>query len=308
MSDRTCALDFGVRLTGSLDRCWQEDPWHYSACETSAWPSVVLGCSIRSAFRLSGASALPARTERGRKKHAPPRDRRGNPGGRRGGHPPARASYRATPQEVPAPQENTVADEVAGGLDDPGHGVDYRVETIISRMGLDPEARFEAPLLGNEAAGCSWPRPWWPTRTSSCSTSRRTTSTLSRSAGWRISSPPLRRHLDLRHPRPRIPRAAGDPDRRARPRRLASTGPATTRRSSSGEEEVLNAEARQNALFDKRLAQEEVWIRKGSRRGGPGTRAVRALKAMRECPPAPAGIARARRRCRSRRPSGRAAS
>ncbi len=48
-------------------------------------------------------------------------------------------------------------------------------------------------------------------------------------------------------------------------------------------EEVLHAEARQQALFDKKLAQEEVWIRKGieARRTRNEGR-VRALKAMRE--------------------------
>ena len=48
-------------------------------------------------------------------------------------------------------------------------------------------------------------------------------------------------------------------------------------------EELLAAEARQAALFDKKLAQEEVWIRKGieARRTRNEGR-VRALKAMRE--------------------------
>ena len=48
-------------------------------------------------------------------------------------------------------------------------------------------------------------------------------------------------------------------------------------------DEVLHAEARQQELFDKRLAQEEVWIRKGieARRTRNEGR-MRALKAMRE--------------------------
>ena len=46
--------------------------------------------------------------------------------------------------------------------------------------------------------------------------------------------------------------------------------------------QVLAAEERQNALFDKRLAQEEAWIRKGieARRTRNEGR-VRALKALR---------------------------
>ena len=48
-------------------------------------------------------------------------------------------------------------------------------------------------------------------------------------------------------------------------------------------EDMLNAEAEQNALFDKKLAQEEVWIRKGieARRTRNEGR-VRALKRLRE--------------------------
>ena len=48
-------------------------------------------------------------------------------------------------------------------------------------------------------------------------------------------------------------------------------------------EEALEAEAQQNALFDKRLAQEEVWIRQGIKaRRTRNEGRVRALKAMRD--------------------------
>ncbi len=48
-------------------------------------------------------------------------------------------------------------------------------------------------------------------------------------------------------------------------------------------EEVLEAEAQQNALFDKRLAQEEVWIRQGIKaRRTRNEGRVRALESMRE--------------------------
>jgi ATP-binding cassette subfamily F protein uup len=47
-------------------------------------------------------------------------------------------------------------------------------------------------------------------------------------------------------------------------------------------EERLNAEAQENALFDKKLAQEEVWIRQGIKaRRTRNEGRVRALKAMR---------------------------
>ncbi len=48
-------------------------------------------------------------------------------------------------------------------------------------------------------------------------------------------------------------------------------------------EENLRVEALQNELFDKRLAQEEVWIRQGIKaRRTRNEGRVRALKAMRE--------------------------
>ena len=50
------------------------------------------------------------------------------------------------PQDVPRDNVGTVADQVAKGLDDPEHhatGSDHRVQAVVSRMGLDPDARFE---------------------------------------------------------------------------------------------------------------------------------------------------------------------
>ena len=50
------------------------------------------------------------------------------------------------PQDVPAGHGGTVADEVAEGLEDDDHhagGADHRVQAVLSRIGLDPDARFE---------------------------------------------------------------------------------------------------------------------------------------------------------------------
>src|SRR5271166_1916239 len=50
------------------------------------------------------------------------------------------------PQDVPREQTGTVADQVAeglGDLDHPATGSDHRVQTAISRMSLDSDARFE---------------------------------------------------------------------------------------------------------------------------------------------------------------------
>ena len=49
------------------------------------------------------------------------------------------------PQDVPEGHGGTVADEVAEGLDDDHHqlgGADHRVQAVISRVGLDPDAQF----------------------------------------------------------------------------------------------------------------------------------------------------------------------
>jgi len=185
------------------------------------------------------------------------------------------------PQEVPHQQKGTVGDEIAGGLDDANHGGDYRVETIASRMGLDPDARFEALSSGMK---------------------RRVL--LARSI---VAEPDIllldepTNHLDIEAIRwleDFLPRYGGTlifvTHDRMFLERLATRIVELDRGSLSDwacdyptflirREELLNAEAKQNALFDKRLAQEEVWIRKGieARRTRNEGR-VRALKAMRE--------------------------
>ena len=50
------------------------------------------------------------------------------------------------PQQVPRDRAGTVAEQVAGGLQDQGHHAlesDHRVQAVVSRLGLDPDARFE---------------------------------------------------------------------------------------------------------------------------------------------------------------------
>src|SRR3712207_4464759 len=55
------------------------------------------------------------------------------------------------PQEVPEGHGRSVAEAVAGGLGEAGletHGPDHRGEAVLSRLGLDPDARFEALSSG----------------------------------------------------------------------------------------------------------------------------------------------------------------
>ena len=188
------------------------------------------------------------------------------------------------PQEVPPGHNGTVADEVAEGLDHPGghsEAEHHRVDSILSRIGLDPDARFEALSSGMK---------------------RRVL--LARSL---VSDPDIllldepTNHLDIEsirwleefllryggtlvfvtHDRVFLERLATriiEIDR-GRLYDWACDYPTFLKRK----EEMLSAESQQNALFDKRLAQEEVWIRKGveARRTRNEGR-VRALKAMRE--------------------------
>jgi ATP-binding cassette subfamily F protein uup len=186
-------------------------------------------------------------------------------------------------QDVPRDQTGTVADHIARGLEEPDHPAspsDHRVATIISRMGLDADASFDDLSSGMK---------------------RRVL--LARSI---VGEPDLllldepTNHLDIEaiawleaflarlntallfvtHDRVFLEKLATrivELDR-GRLYDWACDYPTFLKRR----DEVLHAEAKQEALFDRRLAQEEVWIRKGiqARRTRNEGR-VRALKTMR---------------------------
>ena len=190
------------------------------------------------------------------------------------------------PQEVPEGAGGTVADEVAVGLDDLGdpHHMgshDYRVDAILSKMGLDRDIPFADLSSGMK---------------------RRVL--LARSL---VSEPDIllldepTNHLDIdaigwledfllrsgvtfvfvTHDRAFLSRLATRIVELDRGKLFdwACDYPTFLKRR----DDLLAAEARQDALFDKKLAQEEVWIRKGiqARRTRNEGR-VRALKALRE--------------------------
>ncbi len=191
------------------------------------------------------------------------------------------------PQEVPEGHNLTVADEVALGLDDPDHhhpadaASDYRVQAVISRIGLDPDARFESLSSGMK---------------------RRVL--LARSI---VAEPDIllldepTNHLDIEsirwledfllrwngtlifvtHDRALLERVATRIVEIDRGRLYDWACDYAT--FVQRKDELLAAEESRNALFDKKLAQEETWIRKGieARRTRNEGR-VRALKAMRE--------------------------
>jgi ATP-binding cassette subfamily F protein uup len=188
------------------------------------------------------------------------------------------------PQDVPRHLDGRVDDQVAEGLDDGEHpvtGSDHRVQAIVSRMGLDPAARFEDLSSGMKRRAL-----------------------LARAL---VSEPDIllldepTNHLDIESIawlEAFLPRAVGTlvfvTHDRVFLEKLATRIVELDRGHINDwscdyptflkrREEVLAAEVRQNALFDKKLAQEEAWIRKGiqARRTRNEGR-VRALKALRE--------------------------
>lgn len=187
------------------------------------------------------------------------------------------------PQEVPKGQGGSVAQEVAAGLpaEDTHAGPDYRVDAVISRMGLDPSVPFDelssglkrrvllAKSLVNEPDILLLDEP---TNHLDIESIRWLEDFLLRYGGTLIF---------VTHDRVFLTRLATrivELDR-GHLYDWACDYPTFLKRK----EELLAAEERQNALFDKKLAQEETWIRKGieARRTRNEGR-VRALKAMRE--------------------------
>ena len=189
------------------------------------------------------------------------------------------------PQEVPLGRVGTVAEEVAEGLQEagerPGAGADHRVDAILSRMGLDAEARFEDLSSGMKRrvllAKSIVAEPDIllldePTNHLDIESIRWLEDFLLRYGGTIVFVTHDRVFLD------RLATRIVELDRGQLHDWACNYATFLLRR-----EDVLAAEERQAALFDKRLAQEEVWIRKGveARRTRNEGR-VRSLKAMRE--------------------------
>ena len=92
---------------------------------------------------------------------------------------------------------------------------------------------------------------------------------------------PLAGDADVRDARPGVPAKAGHADPGARPRPAVRLV-VRLRHVPVRKEAALAAEEKQNALFDKKLAQEEVWLRQGIKaRRTRNEGRVRALKQMR---------------------------
>ncbi len=208
---------------------------------------------------------------------------------------------------MPAGHGGSVAGEVARGLEDDDHQADkadHRVQTVLSRIGLDPDARFEELSSGMKRrvllarAIVNDPDILLldePTNHLDIESIRWLEAFFLRYAGTIVFVTHDRVFLE------RLATRIVELDRG----RLSSWScdyPTFLKRR----DDLLAAETRQWGLFEKKLAQEEAWIRKGveARRTRNEGR-VRALEAMRE--------SRQQRRhrqgtaaCKPRRPSARA--
>jgi ABC transport system ATP-binding/permease protein len=188
------------------------------------------------------------------------------------------------PQDVPRERAGTVAEQVAGGLQDQGHHAaesDHRAQAVLSRLGLDPDARFESLSSGMKRrvllARALVTEPDIllldePTNHLDIEAIRWLETFLLRWNGTIIFVTHDRVFLE------KLATRIVELDR-GRLYDWACDYPTFLKRR----DELFSAEAKQQELFDKRLAQEETWIRKGieARRTRNEGR-VRALKAMRE--------------------------
>ena len=189
------------------------------------------------------------------------------------------------PQEVPQGRGGSVFDEVAAGLDEDAGAAsvvpDHAVDRVLSRMKLDPDASFESLSSGMKRrvllAKSLVLEPDVllldePTNHLDIESIRWLEDYLLRFGGTLVF---------VTHDRTFLSRLATRIVEVDRGRLFDWSCDYTT--FLERKEAALAAEERQAALFDKRLAEEEVWIRKGvqARRTRNEGR-VRALKAMRE--------------------------
>jgi ABC transport system ATP-binding/permease protein len=188
------------------------------------------------------------------------------------------------PQQVPFARAGTVAEQVANGLRDQGHDAhwsDHRVQAIISRLSLDPDVIFENLSSGMKrrvllaAALVTEPDILLldePTNHLDIESIHWLEAFLLRSGGTLIF---------VTHDRVFLEKLATRIVELDRGRLFDWACDYLT--FLKRRDELFSAEVKQQELFDKRLAQEEAWIRKGieARRTRNEGR-VRALKVMRE--------------------------
>ena len=168
------------------------------------------------------------------------------------------------PQEVPRERTGTVADTVADGLRESGDDAlesDHRVQAVVSRLNLEAQVRFEDLSSGMKRrvllAKALVTEPDIllldePTNHLDIESIRWLEAFLLRSGGTIIFVTHDRVFLE------KLATRIVELDR-GKLYDWACDYPTFLKRR----DELLSAEAKQQELFDKRLAQEETWIRKG---------------------------------------------
>ncbi len=178
------------------------------------------------------------------------------------------------------------ASRTAGGAADPGGG--GRLGAAAAHRAGDRPAQAAGryargePLRRVEAAGAAGAGAGRASRTCCCWTSRPTIWTSSRSSGWRSSCcAPASTLVFVTHDRAFLRALATRIVEIDRGRLFDFACDYDT--FLARKEELLHAEAQEWARFDRKLAQEEVWIRQGIKaRRTRNEGRVRALKTMRE--------------------------
>ena len=197
------------------------------------------------------------------------------------------ATVSLLPQDVPQHLTGTIQEVVAQGLPAaarrPRHGLESGAagQADLGRDATGGRSPLRDALVGNEAARAAGAGACLGARPACCSTSRRTIWTWPRSSGSKIFS--LRWKTTLvfvTHDRMFLRKLATRIFEIDRGRLFDWSCDYDT--FLSRKEAALAAEEKQNALFDKKLAEEEVWIRTGIKaRRTRNEGRVRALEQLR---------------------------
>ena len=143
-----------------------------------------------------------------------------------------------------------------------GWNINQKVETVLTRLNLPEDKRvgglFRRNAPPSDACAGAGERAGF-------ATARRADQPFGYQRdhlAGKISAQ-LQRRRHVHHPRPHVRAPFGYPDRRVGPRQTRFRFPAILTRTCARKTSCLEIEERANAKFDKKLAEEETWIRRG---------------------------------------------